>query len=321
MGAARGHHPAHGDDVRRQRPHPASAPRSRPAHDRAVARRRRQRDRDRHLRAPDRRLASAWVRAICRPARARRGTFVPGGRDPRHARSGSCWPTLVHAAGRAAWCRRSTTESLLVTPCAFAAARCSGASCSSRSVASRCWSARGVIDPSAFGDAWRLWPLLLVGLGLAILLGRGRSGLAVTVILALVLGTAGGAALATGGSWIGAFGSCAGTSTATDHLTDGGALGPNGRVELRLDCGEATVGPVGGVRLVPGRELPREPADRHRDRLEPADRLARPAGRPLPALDHRPADGVDARAGRHRERRRVLDRPGRHDARRHWTPR
>ena len=71
-------------------------------------------------------------------------------------------------------------------------------------------------------------------------------GLAVTVILALVLGTAGGAALATGGSWIGAFGSCAGTSTATDHLTDGGALGPNGRVELRLDCGEATVGPVGG---------------------------------------------------------------------------
>ena len=174
----------------------------------------------------------------------------------------------------------------------------------------------GVIDPSAFGDAWRLWPLLLIGLGLAVLLGRGRSGLAVTVILALVLGTAGGAALATGGSWIGAFGSCAGTSTATDHLTDGGALGPNGRVELRLDCGEATVGPVGGSAWSLDAELPREPADRHRDRLEPADRLARPAVRPLPALDRRPADRVDARAGRDGERGHVLDRPGRHDARR-----
>ena len=104
----------------------------------------------------------------------------------------------------------------------------------------------GFIDPSAFADAWRLWPLLLVGLGLAILLGRGRSGLAATVILALALGSAGGAALASGGSWIGAFGSCAGTSTTTDRLTDGGALDLPGRVELRLDCGEATVGPAGG---------------------------------------------------------------------------
>jgi hypothetical protein len=105
----------------------------------------------------------------------------------------------------------------------------------------------GVIDPSAFAQAWRLWPLLLVGLGLAVLLGRGRSGLAVTVVLALVLGVSGGAALASGGSWIGAFGSCAGTTMATDHLTDGGALDLPGRVDIRLDCGEATIGPSGGA--------------------------------------------------------------------------
>lgn len=105
----------------------------------------------------------------------------------------------------------------------------------------------GWIDPSAFADAWRLWPLLLVGLGLAILLGRGRSGLAVTVVLALVLGVSGGAALASGGSWIGAFGSCAGTTTATDHLTDGGTLDLPGRVDIRLDCGEATIRPSGGT--------------------------------------------------------------------------
>jgi hypothetical protein len=102
----------------------------------------------------------------------------------------------------------------------------------------------GYLDASAFADVGRLWPLLLVGLGLAILLGRGRAGLAITVILALVLGVAGGAALASGGSWLGAFGSCVGTPPATDHLTNGGALDPPGKVDLRLDCGEATIGPA-----------------------------------------------------------------------------
>ena len=105
----------------------------------------------------------------------------------------------------------------------------------------------GYIDGTLLKDAWRLWPLLLVGLGLALLLGRGRAGLAVTVILALVLGVSGGAALASGGSWIGPFGSCVGTSSTPDHLTDGGALDAPGSVEIRLDCGVATLSPAAGV--------------------------------------------------------------------------
>lgn len=87
----------------------------------------------------------------------------------------------------------------------------------------------GYLDGVALADAWRLWPLILIGLGLALLFGRGRAGLVVTVTLALVLGVAGGAALASGGSWIGDFGTCVGTPTTADHMTDGGALGSPGR--------------------------------------------------------------------------------------------
>ena len=45
------------------------------------------------------------------------------------------------------------------------------------------------------------WPLVLVGLGLALLVRRGRAGLVAIVITALTLGTVGGAALASG-KWL-----------------------------------------------------------------------------------------------------------------------
>ena len=35
----------------------------------------------------------------------------------------------------------------------------------------------GTIDPAVFVDAWRLWPLVLVVIGLTLLLGRYRAGL------------------------------------------------------------------------------------------------------------------------------------------------
>jgi hypothetical protein len=95
----------------------------------------------------------------------------------------------------------------------------------------------GFIDTAAFVDAWRLWPLILVGVGIAIMLGNRRAGLAATVTLALVLGIVGGGALASGAPWAGNFGSCVSTSASTDRLTKAGAFEAAASVDLELDCG------------------------------------------------------------------------------------
>jgi hypothetical protein len=104
----------------------------------------------------------------------------------------------------------------------------------------------GIIDAAAFVDAWRFWPLILVGVGLAILLGNRRAGLAATVTLALVLGVVGGGALASGVPWAGNFGSCVSTSAPTDRLTTGGPLEASGSVDLELDCGQMSVRTAAG---------------------------------------------------------------------------
>jgi hypothetical protein len=51
----------------------------------------------------------------------------------------------------------------------------------------------GVVDETVVGQAWRLWPLALIAVGVAILGGRSRAALATTIILALLLGGLAGA--------------------------------------------------------------------------------------------------------------------------------
>jgi Domain of unknown function (DUF5668) len=46
----------------------------------------------------------------------------------------------------------------------------------------------GYLDGEAVRDAWRLWPLVLVGIGLAILLGLTRGAAVGTAISGIVLG-------------------------------------------------------------------------------------------------------------------------------------
>lgn len=66
----------------------------------------------------------------------------------------------------------------------------------------------GALDPNALADSWRLWPLLLVALGLSLILGRTRAGLLGTAVAAIVIGVAAGGALASGTTWIGNVGGC-----------------------------------------------------------------------------------------------------------------
>ena len=94
----------------------------------------------------------------------------------------------------------------------------------------------GVLDVSGILDAWRLWPLLLVGIGLAILIGRTRAAVVGTVVIALTLGTLGGVALANPGSWIGAVTHC-GPGGQTQSLHRQGAFTGQASVVLDLNCG------------------------------------------------------------------------------------
>jgi hypothetical protein len=98
----------------------------------------------------------------------------------------------------------------------------------------------GILDATAFTDAWRLWPLIIVGIGLAILLGRTRAGVVGTVVLALVLGVAGGGALAAGNLWVGGI-DCVASSGQMSQTTDTGTFTSPASVELDLACGSADV--------------------------------------------------------------------------------
>ncbi len=101
----------------------------------------------------------------------------------------------------------------------------------------------GWLDRSAFNGAGRLWPVLIIVIGLGILLARSRfellGGLLFTVTLGLILG----AGLAGG---IGSIG-CIGTDQgATAGPVSAGSFGTAAQVDLTMDCGSATVTTVPG---------------------------------------------------------------------------
>jgi hypothetical protein len=102
----------------------------------------------------------------------------------------------------------------------------------------------GVLDADRLVDAWRLWPLILIGIGVAILLGRGRSAIAASAVVAIILVSLGGAALASGHVWVGALSDCAIGGATTDQLvTRTGSFSAAPTVRLNLDCGELHVTP------------------------------------------------------------------------------
>lgn len=95
---------------------------------------------------------------------------------------------------------------------------------------------QGAVSLTTLGDAWRLWPLVVVGIGLRIVLSRTPAyfvgGLVVAACLGLVLGSlfAVGPQLGCGHP------SGTGSSISRDGAFDGAA-----QVELKLQCGRANV--------------------------------------------------------------------------------
>jgi hypothetical protein len=95
---------------------------------------------------------------------------------------------------------------------------------------------QGAVSSSALFDAWRLWPLVVVGIGLKFVLSRTPAGFVGGLLVVVTLGVMVGSAFAVGPN-IGCGGPRNGAS-----LTNSGTFGESATVELDLQCGSATIG-------------------------------------------------------------------------------
>jgi len=93
----------------------------------------------------------------------------------------------------------------------------------------------GVVSSAVAGDAWRLWPLILVGIGLGFVLSRTPAFFVGGLVVAICVGLVFGSALAIGPN-IG----CGG-GNATHTVAQSGAFVGSSSVELDLQCGSAKV--------------------------------------------------------------------------------
>src|SRR6266542_2674398 len=80
------------------------------------------------------------------------------------------------------------------------------------------------IDVGSAGQAWRFWPLILVAVGLALLIGRSRASIVAMALLAIVLGGIAGAVLASGPGWIAAAVGCGNERDSDSQLDRSGSF-------------------------------------------------------------------------------------------------
>jgi Putative adhesin len=95
---------------------------------------------------------------------------------------------------------------------------------------------QGAISASALTEAWRLWPLIIVGLGLAFVLSRTPAYFVGGAVVAVCLGLVFGSALAVGPN-VG----CGGDGGNSRTVSQSGAFDGGTSVQLNLQCGSATV--------------------------------------------------------------------------------
>jgi hypothetical protein len=104
----------------------------------------------------------------------------------------------------------------------------------------------GALDLAIAGQAWRFWPLILVAIGLAILVGRTRASLAAVAVLALALGSIAGAGLASGTGFLSAAIDCGAERDTDARLDRNGSFTGPGAVRLDLRCGSVDLTMVPG---------------------------------------------------------------------------
>jgi hypothetical protein len=100
---------------------------------------------------------------------------------------------------------------------------------------------QGYIDRDLLAGAWRLWPLILVAIGVSIIVSRTPFAIVGTVIAALVVGSAGGALIAVGPG----VAACGGPEP-TNLSTEKGQFGDLAQVSLDFNCGSLVVSTTDG---------------------------------------------------------------------------
>jgi hypothetical protein len=105
----------------------------------------------------------------------------------------------------------------------------------------------GLLTSDQVANLWTLWPLILVGIGVGLLLGRTRYGFLGGLIVAATFGLMVGGLLSTGVSTI-STGSCGSeTSKAAFPARDGSFSGSSAAVTVRLNCGSLEVASAPGT--------------------------------------------------------------------------
>ena len=95
---------------------------------------------------------------------------------------------------------------------------------------------QGYLDKDLVASAWRLWPLILVAIGLSIILSRTRLAPLGTIAAAVVVGFAGGALVSVGPVVAG----CTGNESGATH-DQVGRFGSTATVNLSFNCGTLEV--------------------------------------------------------------------------------
>ena len=104
---------------------------------------------------------------------------------------------------------------------------------------------QGAISEGVVRDAWQLWPLILVGIGLGLVLRRTGAEFLGGLVVAGTFGLMLGSVLAVGVG--GAIGGCGvGGGQGEAFARQAGTLGPDADVVLAMNCGEFTVRTASG---------------------------------------------------------------------------
>jgi hypothetical protein len=107
----------------------------------------------------------------------------------------------------------------------------------------------GYLDPALVSRAWELWPLLLVGIGLGLILQRTWAAFVGALVVAITLGLMGGGLLSGGLPEAGGFTACGFGPNGGDgssFAAQSGTLGADAQVDLSVDCANLRAIPADG---------------------------------------------------------------------------
>lgn len=106
----------------------------------------------------------------------------------------------------------------------------------------------GALDGDVVRHAWQLWPLILIGIGLGLVLARTRLAVLGNLVVAVTFGLMGGALIVTGiGAATGVTSCGFGGGSGVAFPAQAGAFARDARVSLEMNCGEVTADAADGA--------------------------------------------------------------------------